>query len=72
MSDGLISNEFLGGVGAIRNFTGYCTSQSRGFFGIWENALHQRESGIKLSGGGGFRLRWKRTTPTSSPTNVKK
>ena len=72
LSDGLISNEFLGGVGAIRNFTGYCTSQSRGFFGIWENSLHQRESGIKLSGGGGFRLRWKRTTPTSSPTNVKK
>ena len=56
-----VSNDFLGGAGAIRNFAGYCTSQSCGFFGIWENSLHQRDS-ITLSGGGGFRLRWKRSS----------
>jgi len=59
----LVSNESLGGVGGIRNFTGYCTSASSGFFGIWENA-GAGDGGktiFKLTGGGGFRLRWRRT-----------
>jgi hypothetical protein len=58
------SNDFLGGIGAIRNFTGYCNSSSRGFFGIWENSGSNgsaRSGGSQtLTGGGCFRLRWQR------------
>ena len=57
-SSNLDSNNSLGGVGGLRNFTGYSTSGSRGFFGIWENSGGGKT--MKLNGGGGFRLRWKR------------
>ena len=66
LSGGLKSNDYLGGQGAIRNFTGYCNSQSNGYFGLWENSVStqkQRKS-MKLNGGGAFRLRWRRAVAT--------
>jgi len=50
-----------GGMRGLRNFRGHCTSQSKGWWGVWSNAGSTSESkrAVGLVGGGVFQLRWR-------------
>ena len=63
-------SEWVGGSGdddeaasvgrALHNFRGFCSSQSRGYWGVWENAAATgSKRRVALRGGGVFRLCWK-------------
>ena len=58
---------------ALRNFRGYCTSQSRGWWGVWSNAGSSAQSNraTGLVGGGVFQLRNAGTAAHNKPTRRK-
>ena len=57
-------NRVLNGMRALRNFRGHCTSQSKGWWGVWSNAgSSESKRTVGLVGGGVFQLRWKNSRP---------
>ena len=54
------SSASLENMRALRNFRGYCSSQSRGWWGVWSNAgsTSDQRRAVALKGGGVFQMTW--------------